>query len=460
MPLVTVNIFIIIFSSFLMTSQIPLSILGLVQLVICCIAIYKNSPVRLPFGIMFLLLVYLFHSGFAFLFLLGYSFSEFSMTYYNINDYGRAQIFIELSIFLFTVGYVNKKRMLKPRFQIKKTREVQGKFFVAFFLLCLPLYIAAIYTKVTIAKESGYLATFELTSTPLFRYGNLFIESCLPMSTLLFVFYKRNVFMCKCLAVIMLMLSIYSMTSGQRIMAITSLISLGVIYFNVVSEINKKNILILSAITALLVIVLPIVSRLRGSGNVDIENITDTYNGLQMEMGNGFLFMFIQEFGGTVISLIVPMVKTGESAPYGFGLTYMLAPLSLSPKLPLDLVESDLYKYAMHFITQYPEAKYINFGGSILGEAFANFGWFGCFVSFFVGLLIKLVDNSIHMVKEGNISYYTLLLIFIIPELMVWIRDSFAGVIGFVYIVLYFLWFSSVNVKNRQNSYGQLPRIS
>ena len=105
----------------------------------------------------------------------------------------------------------------------------------------------------------------------------------------------------------------------------------------------------------------------------------------------------------------------------------------------------------MYFITKYPEAKFINFGGSILGESFSNFGWFGCMVLFVVGLFIKLIDNSILLAKQGRVSYFSLLLIFIIPNLLRWVRDAFSCVIGFTFIVLYVLWLYSVNKKKQFN---------
>lgn len=426
-------------SFFFKTDPVPLSILGLVQVLICCWEIYKHSPIKLPLGIFFLSLIYILHSGYALLFLQGYSFVKFSPGIYTISDYWIAQIFTELSIFLFTVGYTTSKVRVNLSYKTISTDNVDGRYFWAFFLLCFPLYVAFIFSKISAAREMGYLATYQVSSNPLFHYGIIFINSCIPFTTLLFVIYRKNITMCKCLAVVMLLLSVYSMASGQRIIAVTGIISLGVIYFNVVSTVNKKNLIIIAATVVLFIIFLPIISKLRTYGHVDVENISDTFGDMRGEGGAGFLYDFIIEFGDTVISLIFPILKTGESAPYGFGLTYLLAPLSISPVLPGFLVESDFYKDAVFFITKYPEAAQINFGGSILGEAYANFGWLGCLVLFFVGVLIRTIDNSIHLAKKGLISYYSLLLIFVIPSLLRWTRDSFGCVFGFVFVILYFL---------------------
>ena len=446
MQLIIVNILVIVLSWLLKTDLIFLSILGLSQVVICSFALYKNSPIKLPVGLFYLILIYLFHSGFALLFLQGHQLSDFSQGYYSVSDYGKAQIYTEMSVFLFTLGYTRKFK-LNIISKAKEIVNVQGKYFVAFFLLCLPLYIASIYIKIDIAKESGYLATFKVTSMPLFHYGSMFINSCVPMATLLFVFYKKNTVVCRNLAILMFLLSVYSMASGQRILAITSILSLGLIYFNVVSTINKKNFVIISSIAVFFLIFLPLVTSLRKYGLVDAEHLSEAYQDMRTESEEGSLYGFVREFGDTVISLIFPIRHTGISEPYGFGLTYLLAPLSLSPKLPIDLVESDFYRDAMYFITKYPEAKFINFGGSILGESFANYGWFGCVVIFFVGLLNKLIDNSIYLAKKGYISYPKILLIFIIPNLLKWIRDAFSCVIGFTFIVLYLLWLFSLNKK-------------
>lgn len=448
MQLFIVNLLIIVSSWLLRTDLISLSILGLSQLVICSFALYRNSPIRLPVGLFYLILIYLFHSGFALLFLQGYSYGELSQGYYTESDYSKAQIFTELSVFLFTIGYT-RKLSLNLITRAKEVVDVQGKFFVAYFLLCLPLYIASIYIKIDIAKESGYLATYQVTSMPLFHYGSMFINSCVPMATLVFILYKKNLAFCKYLAILMFLLSVYSMASGQRILAVTSILSLGLIYFNVVSTINKKNFIIISLIAVSLLVLLPLVTSLRKYGLVDAEHLTDAYQEMRTDTEGGALFGFIREFGDTVISLIFPMLRTGYTEPYGLGLTYLLGPLSLSPKLPIDFVQSDFYRDAMYFITKYPEAKFINFGGSILGESFANFGWFGCLVISLVGRLNKLIDKSIHLAKQGYISYPSLLLIFIIPNLLRWIRDAFSCVIGFSFILLYLLWVFSLKKKKQ-----------
>lgn len=451
MQLFIVNLLIIVSSWLLRTDLISLSILGLSQLVICSFALYRNSPIRLPVGLFYLILIYLFHSGFALLFIQGYSLVDFSQGYYTESDYSKAQIFTEMSVFFFTIGYT-RKLSLNFISKAKDVVDVQGKYFVAFFLLCLPLYIASIYIKIDIAKESGYLETYMVTSMPLFHYGSTFIESCVPMATLLFILYKKNLSVCKYLAILMFLLSVYSMASGQRILAITSILSLGLIYFNVVSTINKKNFIIISLIAVSLLVLLPLVTSLRKYGLVDAEHLADAYQEMKTDSEGGVLFGFIREFGDTVVSLIFPMLRTGYTEPYGLGLTYLLGPLSLSPKLPIDLVQSDFYRDAMYFITRYPEAIYIHFGGSILGESFSNFGWFGCIAIYFVGLLNKMIDNSIYMAKKGYVSYPSILLIFIIPNLLKWVRDSFACVIGFTFIILYLLWLFSLNKKKQIRS--------
>lgn len=448
MHLVLVNLIIIVTSLFCVTDPIPLSALGLVQIVVCCWTIYKHSPIKLPLGLFFLALIYFLHSGFGLLLLQGYSFNEIEPRHiYTLKEYGYAQVFTELSIFLFTMGYISKvRKKIAPK--IKEIGDIQGKYYVAFFLLCFPLYVASILMTVNIAKNYGYVDTYRMTSSsPLFHYGSILINSCIPMVTLLFVIYKKNVVMCRNLAVIMLIISVYSMVSGQRIIAITGIISLGVIYYNVVSEINKKTLIIISLFAVFLVVFLPMVTALRTYGNVDVEHMTETYNEMKTVDEEGFLYSFIHEFGNTVISLVIPIIRTGESDTYSFGLTYLLAPLSLSPKLPVALIESDFYRDAMFFITKYPEARFINFGGSILGEAFANFGWLGFLVLYFVGLLIKQIDNSIYMARTGQVSYYSLLLIFVIPNLLRWTRDAISCVIGFIFIALYFLWLFSLNKK-------------
>lgn len=444
-----INIFIIVCSILARDDLRILSILGLVQIVYCIITVQKKSPLKFSLGVLFLAVLYLFHSGLALLLLQNYTYSEIA-SFVPREYYVLAQIFTELSIFMFPIGYSMGKGKNKPFKQLHLSQVSAHPFIVA-FLFCVPFYLLATYIKVRTGIAEGYAATYLLESHPLFHYGSLFITSAIPLGIILLVFYRRKTRFSRLIAISIVIVSVYSMTSGHRITALVNLIVLSIVYFNIVSELNKKSIILLVLSAVFFIIFLPMVSTLRTYGNVDQENINKMYNEMKSGEQEGAVYSGLTEFGGTVLSLALP-IQNSNSSSFNCGLSYLILPFNLSPKLPLDLVESDWYRTSRVFMYKYSVTKGMSFGGSCLGEAFANFGWFGWLFFLIVGLIVRMADNAIDELKNsGRLSFLTIFMIWQTPNFILWIRSYSYVFVSFTLILLYILWMYSV--KEGQKNY-------
>ena len=449
-----INLLIVAISIICRDQLAILSLLGLVQIIYCTISVYKVSSMKVSLGIVYPMVLYLFHSGLGLLYLLDPYFFDIALYDTTQEYYILAQIFTELCVFMYPIGY--KAGRSKKNFLCKhRINDLSYKPFVLFFLISVPFYLMATKIKIDVGKTEGYLATFELSSTPLFHYFSLFINAAIPLAILLIIFFRDNKKICNILSISVFVINVYSMTSGHRITAILYIITLAIVYFNIVTELTKKNVFVLLILIASLVVLLPIVSNLRTYGDIDSDHIATVVDDMKSDDQANSIISFLDEFGGSVVSLALPIKCSGNQVPYLGGLTYIISPIRLFPIIPFGIAEEEWYKNASTFVWQYPEFKSIGGGGSCLGELYANFGWLGWLAMFFIGYLVRLMDNAIFVVKRyGYISFPSILLIWLIPGVIGWIRGYFYLMVSFVFVVLYFLWTLTLKKNsNYQNKY-------
>ena len=291
------------------------------------------------------------------------------------------------------------------------------------------------------AIKEGYKATYELQQMPIFNYGSILRYSCIPLAILLVLFYKRQDKYLRVIVLFVVFVSIYSMGSGHRITAIVNLISLSFVYFNLVKTFSKKHFLVLSFAGIAFLLISPLISLLRLEGEVDIAHMQQA----QSEIENGALYSFLQEFGGTVVSLAYPMNFAGNDYDYLWGSTYFASPLYLLPRLPHFIAESDWYTHATTFVTCIPKEYQTSFGGSCLGEMYSNFGWLGCFVCIPFARFVRSIDDELYRIKKtGSISFFSLIIIWCISVTIAFVRSYYYTFISFMYFVLYYLWKKSI----------------
>lgn len=441
------NLVIVFLSYILKSDVVSISVLSMIQISYVSLCIYRVAPIKLSMGLLFFIILFLFHSGHNILYLQGASISDFwNMTFCSISDYTNAQIFVQLSILFISLGYMLVSVDTR-KFLVCRLDQINHRPFLLLFLFTVPLFVMFKLMQVEVAEAEGYHATYALANNPLFHYGYTFIEICPSLASIMCLLYKNKPKIQYVLAAFVIVFGTYTMISGHRISALVQILTFAVVYYGAVANITKKSIVLFILAGMFYFIFLPMVSHLRTYGQVDMEHMTEMYqaqNSGEEVSDNSFLI----EFGGTVVSLIYPMKYAGFSYNYMYGSTYLLELVNILPKKPKFIVETTFYQNAMVFVDNLPSFVRFALGGSILGELYSNFSWYGCLFAFLIGVLLKYVDTAIATIKKyGQLSYWSIMLILWIPHIIMWIRGYFQGFISFIMIIIYIVWRLSLRKK-------------
>lgn len=427
------------------------AIVGVIQIITNIYYVYKNAPVKLPIGLFFLALLYIFHSGYALeLLLTDNSLVTVAAQEISESTFAKAQLFTQISIFFISIAYT-KTIVKTSRFTKVDICNLSPTPFVLLFFITLPIYITATMMKLEAVSIGGYHASWEIEDHPLFHYFSLFINLCVPLVTILCVFYKKNKKILTILVLFVVLFGLYSMTSGHRITAISQVITLTIVYYGSIGDLKKRSVIILLVAAVVTITILPMISEVRYFGSANYENISEVYAQQSAAGSDNSLDASLKEYGYTVYSLVYPMEYAGSYYGYKLGLTYFVSPIALSLKTPEFIAKADWYQNSRIFVYSFPKALQKSLGGSCLGELYSNFGWFGCVFTIFIGFLLRIIDNVLSSVKKTNrVSFGTILIILWIPIVIVWVRGYFYPFVSFSYLFVYVIWLFAQ--KKRKNA--------
>lgn len=453
-----VNILIVLFSVVAGENLTLLSIASVIQLVLCINLVYKSTKTLISLGPIFIILIFLFHSGYTYLLLWGRPLSMISSV--SIPSYIKAQIFTQLCLMSITLGYVNNyKRIRLKKRVVNYDIKLITRIVTLVFLISFPVkaYCSIIF-ETQVVYSDGYLAVFEAYNTPFLRLLNLIQEFCLPSFLLMMVLRKdKKQFVSICFILVVLMLAA-GMFSGRRSVAICNLLAVFLMYFTVVKTISKKEILIYLSLAFLMLTILPVINTMRSLQG-------DNGAGISMELAKAAgdlnedleipFSSFFKEFGGSVLSLysVMDLFSRLGDFHYNMGLSYVLSPFNAVPKVRMWFDNIELYHnslFYVDFLRSYPEYRHIQYGGSILGELYYNFGWFGFLFIFFVGKFVAYVDKLLSSLRNNNaVSLFALFVILSLPRIIFWPRDYYSSLYAGLYLIFYIFIFIFLRKKRQ-----------
>lgn len=441
------SLFIFILSCFAGNNLFFLSILGILHICILTYCMYKINRNFFSISTLFILLIFLFHSGYSFLLILG-DMNDIKLDI-SVNSYIMSQLFVQLSLTSITVSYLfffNRIKLGEKKSNLNI--ELFGKVILYIFIFTLPIKAyCSIFYESSLTYSSGYLATFEAYNTPFLRIVNYLQNLCLPSFILLLFLNKTKVKMLNKFILIVCLMLFISMLSGRRSLSIAYLICIIFIYYNFVRKITKKEVGMLFMLTLCLLVSLPIISVLRSLSDGTGLSIMMAQSAND-SLGGSYLQSFFNEFGGSVYSLISTMdaISVSSQIQYNYGLTYLFSPFQAIPFLSGYLYQFDWYKYSICYIDEIRllrDYRGFPFGGSILGELYYNFGWFSPFLIGFIGYILSLVELVISNIKNnGQILLLYTIVIITIPNIIMWIRDYYSGLFGGLILITYILIYS------------------
>ncbi|MGE9976766.1 O-antigen polysaccharide polymerase Wzy [Coprococcus catus] len=411
---------------------------------VCILLISKRQGRLMGVASIFISLIYVLHCG------------ELVVSIFNYTSYGsyiipvqnsvsnevffRSYLFSIFSMCFFTTGYLftntESNKDIKPiesenedYYVLKKNIFTGG---IILFAVCLIPHAYIDITQWAAYRTSGvYAEIYHIQIPGLFSILNPFFYPSIFMIIIGCQSSKRA----KLISMLFAVYLIFSMGKGSRIQQLILLVSLFLLYIYYISprKIRLKQIIALLFVAYILVLVINLVGRLRGHGGIlDLGIVIDT---LRTSSPLDVILDQLMELGGTQVSLAYAVETVPERIFYLFGLNYLAGLLSVYPNIGGLLGKATKY---YGFTSSFPDyIRAHNLGGSILGEAYTNFGFIGgCVVLFVIGIVVAKVDKEFRKCCECNDVYSLMLLMFLIPNLFLWTRDYF-------YCMVYtFFWMS------------------
>ncbi len=230
----------------------------------------------------------------------------------------------------------------------------------------------------------------------------------------------------------------WTMLSGGRGKAVIAIVLLTYIFFKETKVTWWKILLFLTA-AFFGMYMLSAISLIRDTGAITLSSISNVSKTL-----NNPFFSTLDEFGSTLQTVGWSM-RWAKNHFFRCGLTYLESLLSIFPNFG-GIFES-INKDAV-FTIQLQEA-YI--GGSVIGEAYFNFGYLGIFMAVPIGVLIGIISNKLDFLFKMK-SYYEIAY-YVMPcyEALWWIRDSFQSMcrnVVWAALLIYAINFFVVHIKS------------
>ena len=135
----------------------------------------------------------------------------------------------------------------------------------------------------------------------------------------------------------------------------------------------------------------------------------------------------IAEFGDTGISLAYAIKYFGNDVPYNYGMTYLNSWFQIFPNINGSLEK--LFGADFAFVKALPPIEHNNFGCSFLGELYYNFGIFGSVICLITGCIIGKSTYCIEDAFNNGFTIKTLIILFLLPTLLSYVRGSFSDFI-------------------------------
>ena len=435
------------FISVLIETDFNAVIGGIISLIIygiCFFLISKRQGRMIGVVSIFLSLIFVLHCG------------ELVVSIFDYTDYGsyiipvkssvsnevffKAFLFSIFSMCFFTTGFIfadtriniYPERMesgIEDCYALKKRIFTGG---IILFAVCIIPHAYIDFAQWAAYRTSGvYAEIYHIQIPGIFSILNPFFYP----SIFMIIIGCQNVKRAKLVSVLFAAYLIFSMGKGSRIQQLILLAALLLLYIYYISRrrIRFTQLIVLLFSAYLLVLVINLVGRLRGHGGIlDLETVIDTF---KTSSPMDILLDQLMELGGTEVSLAYAIEIVPNSMFYLLGINYLAGLLSVYPNVGGLLGKATSF---YGFTTSFPDSiRAHNLGGSILGEAYTNFGFIGgCIVLFVVGIFIAKIDKEFRKACEFNDVCRLTLLMFLIPNLFLWTRDYF-------YCMVYtFFWMS------------------
>lgn len=396
----------------------------LAAMIIVLIKLCKLNKSLFTLSSLFVVFLNIFHFGNVFIVMINpdYNFMIYSFVTENapLQSVVLAVNFCVLTTFFIYFGllyHANKHKCVTFSKEKYKLSLKQLKIFsYIIILLSFPLQLYIDINKLVLAFSADYLATYNFSiSGVLIQIGAFYIIGFI----MLMIANKEN----KKSTYIYLFIMFYqgiSMFSGNRARQVLVMLIISFIYFFLMKKIsfsrkNIKIILLLAIPTYILVNCIVNISSFR----MNIGSDPMAFLQACLLPQKNILFAIFDEFGYTLYTMVLEIERvTG----FGMGLTYVGSFMTILPTI------FPIQEQILTFSTFTMSLDYGGIGGTIIGELYYNFAWFGCVFGIAIGILVNWFSTLFTTVyKEKNYFLFSLLILPAI-NLLWWTRDMFLNI--------------------------------
>lgn len=390
--------------------------------------LYNRKRTIRSFPLVYYGLISLFHISQVYFAYIGYNsqYCIFSVLQLDSCKKGLTYAFVCIHVayvfyYLFC-GNENEKAEIKENNErlLIKTDEVLVKlFFYVFYILKFIIRIYLFY----IGRTKGYIA--------LLNTMNVVTSTIVVVSDVFSIVFLKEVCNQKTRKVwlsIIIITEVVFMFSGSRIQGITYILLLFLLVDYSDQNKNKERIsnkIKLVVLVAFFVVFLPLISGSRFSKGNFFKFI-----------GSGNLFQsIVEEFGMTILNTVVA-IQNMNQINFLHGMSYYSGFVYVFPNIGDVFNEIE---NAIYYTNQLKPFYNYAYGGSNIGEAFVNFGYWGIMVFPFVGIAIAKIDELLRRIVKSSISCQ-LFLIMLVYQFILWTRSYFYQMIRLPIWIMFFYW--------------------
>ena len=356
---------------------------------------------------------------------------------YPIELCKKAFTFSYVCIHFMVIGYLfsNEKKITYCNKGIKINQF--DRFFIKYAFIFL--YVIKILIKINqirVSSVEGYLGALKENTS-----FSVMLCTAAEIFSVLYLLHcckNKNV-----LCVFLVLMELIFMLTGGRIYSVIYIAML--VLFVLTPDFRKyrdqqktkvKNNKFLRIIAILVIFVFSIimvnaVRVLRGSGFVDIFSILSTMN------GSNIIYDMCKELGFTQVDTVVAIENIKE-IPYLHGSSYINSICTILPNIG-GLFSDTIRNF--YFIYELQKYRFLNYGGSIVAEAFMNFSYAGCLLFFPIGIFIQKINSKIKNIDLLDMEWQ-IFIIAICFRLISWTRGYFFAIVRIpIWLVLIYLLF-------------------
>ena len=395
------------------------------------VATLAFSPCRQLFVILFLVANWIFHCGQIACVAAGHNevlnldfrmYGSFSTIAGAFLFYLYSQSLLALGAVFFQAGLPKKMAQ-----DTKPSREVSQRLAWMLVATGLPFWLYVNLAKLSGAAAEGYRGVYSLVIPAPIQAVSFFFEAGLLMFLLLMGRERKGTV----LFWIVVAVKVVLMSTGGRQDAVCFLAVWCLVYFGYLRKLSLSRVVVLGFAAAFLLFAIDAFGELRNDGF--------SFDALASYLANASFFdVFwdsLGEFGSAFSTLVVSMTNVPTVLSFGMGSTYLAGVLSVIPMLVNNFAG---LKASTLFTTAIPGTTYL--GGSMLGEFYYNFGWFGLVGPVLTGCILAWCQNRLNLAGQEKTDLGVWLASVLAIFLLLFVRGYFTDAVMKLAYLCVFVW--------------------